>query len=125
MSKKIMTLMTGTLVLACYLALPAFAADDEDAKPKHTIKEVMKKAMKGPLLKKVVTGDASEEEVKELHAMLVSLSKSKPKKGESDSWKKLTDVLVKAGKAVVDGDEKAGVALKKAADCKGCHESHK
>lgn len=99
-------------------------ADDED-KPKYTTKDVMKKAMKGPLLKKVASGGASEEETKQLHDMLVALSKNKPKKGEQDSWKQLTGALVKAGKAAVDGDSGAGAALKKAANCKNCHSKHK
>ncbi|MFK8114154.1 MAG: hypothetical protein AB8B91_18275 [Rubripirellula sp.] len=124
MSKKLIALMTSTLALACFVAVPTLA-DEDDAKPKHTIKEVMKKALKGPLLKKVASGEASDEEKKELHAMMVSLSKNTPKKGEADSWKKLTSALVKASTAAVEGDAKAGGALKKAANCKACHSGHK
>ncbi len=124
MSKKLIALMSGSLLIACFVCLPAMGEDD-DAEPKYKIKDVMKKAMKGPLLKKVAGGQASDAEKKELHEMLVALSKNKPKKGEADSWKKLTGALVKASKAAVDGADDAGEQLKKAADCKGCHSKHK
>lgn len=116
--------MSGALMMACFVSLPVIAADDEEA-PKITIKQVMKTAMKGGLLKKVASGDADEAEKKELHNMLVALSKNTPKKGEAESWEKFTGALVKAGKAAVDGDEGAGEMLTKAANCKGCHEAHK
>ena len=104
--------------------VPETYADDDSA-AKYSTKDVMKKAFKGPLLKKVAGGDASEAEKKELHQMLVALSKNKPKKGDAESWKKLTGALVKASEAAVKGDAKAGSMLKKAANCKACHYSHK
>ena len=85
----------------------------------------MKTAMKGGLLKKVASGDASEEEKKSLHEMLVALAKNKPKKGDEANWKKLTTALAKAGQAAVDGDPKASEMLKKTSNCKACHEKHK
>ena len=127
MSRKIIASLTACLLFGAFVCLPAFSADDDDddSKPKYTIKQVMKKAFKGPLVKKVAGGKASDEEKKELHEMLVALSKNKPPRGEDDTWKKYTDALVKAGKAAVDGDEKAGGMLKKAANCKACHKEHK
>lgn len=123
MAKKLIALMAGSL-LVCFVTLPVLAADDDDG-PKYKTKEIMKKALKGPLLKKVAGGDASDDEKKQLHDMLVALSKNSPPKGEADSWKALTGALVKAGKAAVDGDEGAGAALKKASNCKACHSKHK
>lgn len=123
MSKKLIALVTGSLMIVCFVSLPVIA-DDDDA-PKYKIKDVMKKAMKGPLLKKVAGGDASDAEKKQLHEMLVALGKNSPPKGDEDSWKKLTGALAKAGKAAVDGEEDAGAALKKAANCKACHSKHK
>ena len=76
-------------------------------------------------MKKVASGGASDAEKKELHSLLVALSKNNPKKGDAESWKKLTGALVKASKAAVNGDAKAGDALKKAANCKACHNNHK
>jgi hypothetical protein len=124
MPRKLIALMLGSFMMACFVSLPVIAADD-DAKPKYKIKDVMKKAMKGPLLKKVAGGNASDAEKKELHGMLVALGKNKPPKGDANSWKKFTTALAKAGKAAVDGDADAGAALKKAANCKGCHSKHK
>ena len=59
------------------LSIGAFAfADDKDAdakKPKHSIKDVMAKALKGKLNKKVISGDATEKEKLELLDMYISL----------------------------------------------------
>ena len=127
MSVRVAALFSGIMVMVCMIAVPT-AADDtvaDDTAAKYSTKDVMKKAFKGGLLKKVAGGTASDEEKKELQSMLVSLSKNKPKKGEADSWKKLTGALVKAGDGAVKGDPKAGDMLKKAANCKACHNSHK
>jgi hypothetical protein len=123
MSRKLVAVMTGLSLIIGFVALPATGEDD--AKPKYTTKDVMKKAMKGPLLKKVAEGGASDEEKKELYEMLVALGKNEPKKGEAESWKTLTAALEKAGKAAVDGQADAGEQLTKAADCKACHNLHK
>jgi hypothetical protein len=124
MSARVAALFSGALVMVCLVALPTRAADDDSA-AKYSTKDVMKKAFKGPLLKKVAGGGASDAEKKQLHEMLVALSKNKPKKGDAESWKKLTGALVKASEAAVKGDAKAGGMLKKAANCKACHNSHK
>lgn len=124
--KRRFTKMAFAFVAAAIFAAPAMlSADEADDAPKFTTKMVMKKAFKGPLLKKVASGSASDEEKKSLHDMLVALSKNKPPKGEADSWKKLTGALVKAGEAAVEGDSKAGMMLKKGANCKACHSKHK
>jgi hypothetical protein len=122
MTKKLVALLTATGLSLGLLMAPVFA---EDEAPKYKIKDVMKAALKGPLLKKVASGDASEAEKKELHEMLVALSKNSPPKGEADSWKELTGALVKAGQAAVEGTEGAGEMLTKAANCKACHTNHK
>ena len=119
------------MVAVAFIGLPAFAADDDDSKPKLTIKKVMGQAFKGkdPLVKKVAGGGASAEEAKKLHEMLVALSKNESpradEEGNKESWKKMTAALVKASKGVVDGDEGAGEALSKAANCAACHKAHK
>ena len=124
MLKKSLIPLSVCLLLGAMISVPALAADDDES-PKHTIKEVMKKAMKGPLMKKVAGGDASDEEKKLLHEMFESMAKQKPKKGEAESWKKLTSALVAASKAAVEGDEKAPKMLKGAGNCKACHKLHK
>ena len=124
MSKKLVALMTGSLLMFSFVALPVIA-DDDDSEPKFTTKQVMKKAMKGGLLKKVASGDASDEEKKQLHEMFVALGKNEPKKGDAENWKKLTTALVKASTAAVEGDPKASGMLKKTSNCKACHDVHK
>jgi hypothetical protein len=114
--------------LSCFVAVATFtfsASAEEKDEPKYKTKEVMKAAFKGPLIKKVASGGATDEEKKKLHEMLVALSKNEAPKGEADSWKELTGALVKAGKAVVEGEDGAAAMLKKAANCKACHSKHK
>ncbi len=124
MSRKLIAVLTGLSLMIGFATMPA-SGEEDVAKPKFTIKDVMKKAMKGPLLKKVAGGDASDEEKKELYEMLVALGKNEPKKGEAENWKTLTTALEKAGKAAVDGKADAGEQLTKAANCKACHDVHK
>ncbi len=101
------------------------AADDDEDKPKYTIKETMKTCMKGGLCKKVAGGKASDEEEKQLVEHFTSLGKNKPPKGEAESWKKKTGALLKAAQGVAAGDDGAEAALKKAANCGACHKAHK
>ncbi len=100
------------LVVTTWLAVKA-------EETKYTVKDVMKTAMKGGLCKKVADGQASDEEKKQLLAMFESMAAAKPAKGDEASWKEKTGALVEAAKK---GD---GAALKKAANCKACHDSHK
>ena len=118
-------MFAGCLLVGGYLCLPTIA--DHHEKPKYSIEDVMKKGMnpKTGLLKKVQSGDASDEEKKLLAEMFVALGKNEAPKGDAESWKKKTKALAKAGKALVDGDEKAAAMLKKAANCKACHSEHK
>ena len=97
----------------------------EEAKPKHTIKEIMQKAHKGGLLKKVLEGGASADEVKELQAYYKSLSQNTPKKGDASEWKKKTDAILKACNELAEGKDGAADALKAATNCGGCHKTFK
>ena len=96
-----------------------------DEKPKHTIKEVMQKAMKGGLCKKCASGEASDEEKKQLVELFESLAKNKPPKGEEASWKDKTKALLTAATGVAKGEGDGTKKLKAAANCKGCHDNHK
>jgi hypothetical protein len=53
------------------------------------------------------------------------LAKANPPKGSPENWKTKTTALVDAAQAVVEGSAGSGAALKKAANCKACHETHK
>jgi hypothetical protein len=89
-------------------------------KDKITIKTVMKKAhSKGGLLSKVIAGDASAEEKKELVTLYEALAKNTPPKGDETSWKEKTAALVAAAKSA------DAAALKKASNCAACHSEHK
>ena len=100
------------------------AADDE--KPKYTIEEVMKKAHgKNNLPKKLAAGTATDKEKEDLVAYYEALGKNKPPKGDAEGWKKKTDALLTAAKGAVKGDKDELAALKKAVNCKACHDVHK
>jgi surface antigen len=101
------------------------AAGGGDKKPKFTISQVMKKAMKGGLCGKVASGKASDDEKKELVELFTALSMNTPPKGEADDWKAKTGALVSAAKAAVENKDGATAALKKAANCAACHKLHK
>ena len=101
--------------------------DDDKKKPKYTIKEVMKKAHAGKdaLLKKAQSDKATKEELKELVAMYQALEVNKPPKGEQAAWAKRTKALVEAANAAVEEKKDAQALLKKATNCKQCHDAHK
>jgi hypothetical protein len=113
-------MFVACLVIGFGLAI-AIGSGAQD-KPKYTIKDVMKTAHKGGLLKKVSEGKASDEEKQKLVDMYEALAASKPPKGEDESWKTKTTALVEAAKAAQKGDTGK---LKAAADCKACHTGHK
>lgn len=112
-------------VTCALLLLSAGENRAEDKKPKYTTKQVMKLAHKDGLLKKVVSGKASDDEKKQLAELYVSLSQNNPPKGEMENWKETTANIVKQAKAAAAGDADAPKLLQKAVDCKGCHSLHK
>jgi hypothetical protein len=113
-----------------YMFAGAFAAlslllvishNDAGEKAKHTIPEVMKRAMKGGLCKTVASGKGTDAEKKELVALFTSLTQNKPPQGELDAWKKKTGAMLDAAKKIADGDPKAGKTLQGLVNCKTCH----
>lgn len=97
----------------------------EDAKPKHSVKEVMADAHKSKLVNKVQDGQASKEEKEKLLGLYISLYENKPPKGDQASWNEKTGAMVVAGAKVVLGQDGAADALKAAANCGACHKAHK
>jgi hypothetical protein len=118
--------LMAVLTMGLVAGLGVFQAAD-DAKPKYSIEDVMKKGMKGKpsLCAKVAQGKAGKEDQQKLLEMFQDLGKNKPPKGDEGDWKKRTNALVSAAKDVVEGKAGAGKALQKAANCKACHELHK
>jgi hypothetical protein len=98
-------------------------ADDE--KPKYTIKEVMKKAHKDGLMKKLADGGGTKADAEELLDLYKEMGKHKAPKGDAESWKTKNKTLVDAAQAVVDDKPGARDELKKAANCAECHKAHK
>lgn len=124
MRKLFFGLTTLVLALATTVGM-SLAEDKKDEKPKHTIKDVMKTAHKGGLLKKVQDGTATEADKKLLAELYLALHDNTPPKGAPESWKEKTDALVKASKDALEGKEGSGEGLKKAANCMACHKEHK
>lgn len=111
------------LALALFAAgtiVPLTIAEDASA-----TKKAMKEAMKGGLCKKVASGEASSDEKKQLLELFTNMCKEAPAHGDVASWKEKAGALVTAAQSVVDGKEEGVAQLKKAANCKSCHDVHK
>src|SRR5438093_10357141 len=76
-------------------------------KPKYTTKEVMQKAHKGGLMKKVSEGKATAEEKKQLLEFYEALAANKPAKGDEAEWKVKTSAIVAAAREAAEGNEAA------------------
>jgi hypothetical protein len=115
----------ASLVAVAFAAMTVLGAADD--KPKYDIETIMEKAHDedNGLYKKVVAGKASAAEKKQLLELYVELGKNKAPKGGKDSWKKKTDAMVAAAKDVVADKDGSIDGLKKAVNCKACHEVHK
>ena len=112
-------------LLTCAALSNGANTTDDEKKPKHTIKEVMKNALKGDLQKKVLSGNASDEDKKRVLDMYISMVESKPPKGEMNSWHNLAGAAALAAAKVEVGREGAAEELKIATNCKACHSEHK
>ena len=120
-----MKILAGGLIAAVGLVFCLSTTGAGDKKdPKYTIKEVMAKAHKEGLLKKVASGKADEDDRKELAELYTALSQNKPPMGELADWKKITGAMVKAAKLAVK-DAAKGTALKKIVNCGACHKEFK
>ncbi|HMO34701.1 MAG TPA: hypothetical protein PKA06_01535 [Gemmatales bacterium] len=93
--------------------------------PKYTTKEVMNKAHKGGLLKKVLDGKASDAEKAKLVEYYESMPEQKPNQGDEAAYKKLCENLVAAAKSAQKGEDGWKNKLQKATNCKTCHDAHK
>lgn len=114
-----LSVLTGIVISAAFVV-----AEDKPAKPKLTIKVVMKD-IKGGLHTKVIKGKATAEDKAKMLKYARALPKLKPPKGSKESWQKLTAALLKATTAAVEGKEGGTDALAKATNCKACHTPHK
>lgn len=92
------------------------------AQAELTISEIMQKAHKGGLLKRVQAPEASDEDKKQLLEFYTALQKLDPPKGDKSEWAERTQKMVDAAKSAVDGDASK---LKRAVNCRDCHNYHK
>lgn len=90
-----------------------------------TIKDVMVTAYKEKLAKKVMQGEATQDEKQRLLNLYEALAQSAPPRGSQVSWKRKTEALVNAAQAAVEGHENAPILLKRTMECGACHTSHK
>ncbi|MFO1021189.1 MAG: hypothetical protein U0903_10895 [Planctomycetales bacterium] len=124
--KLVQVTMAACLAAVCVIG--AVGVSKAADKPKYTISDVMKKALKGgpkSLNGKVAAGKASDDEKKLLVEMYESMAAQKPPKGSDESWKKFAGALVTAAKDAKEDKEGAAAALKKASNCTACHDAHK
>ena len=117
--------ITSCVGLACaFFNAFIVAKTVKPAKAGYDMETVMKKGFKGSeenpaLLKKIVAGKVTAQEKKLFAAYVDALVHLKPKLGGADRWKEKTAALVAAVKS---GKVEA---IKKASDCKACHNVHK
>ncbi len=118
--------LVSSIAMAAILLLGFSHANSFNAE-KKTIKEVMKAGMAGntSLLKKVLSGDASAEEKMKLLDLLIDLVENDAPKGDETEWKMMAGMSMLTAAKVVAGREGAIDELKKATDCKSCHEKFK
>ena len=102
-----------TLMVACLGMAMVQTADAVDKKITHEQIEEVMKGFKGKLQNDL----ASNKEVLTKYANW--LAAYKPTKGDAESWKKKTGAIV----AAIKVNDQAG--LKKATNCKACHNIHK
>ena len=110
--------------LAVMFAFSIVSADDK-SEPEHTVKEVMKQAHKGGLLKTVLGDNSTADDQKKLLNLYISLWENKPPKGDVNGWKQRTGDVVAAAAKVVVGREGAKAELRMTTKCAGCHGPHK
>ena len=113
--KRLVSCAVVALVAGWSLSLLSAA---DDAKPKYTIKEVMKFQKDEKLVDKFKKGEISKEEKAKLLDGYEAMLKHKPPKGDEKEWKEKVEGVVKA---IKDGDKDA---FGKATNCGACHGAH-
>ena len=113
--------MRKFLVACLVVALGWVASTGAQEAAKYSIKDVMQKAHKGGLMKKVADGKATAEEKKQLVEYYEALAANKPPKGDEASWKEKTAELLAAAKDAAAGN----LDKLKAINCGACHKAHK
>jgi cytochrome c556 len=130
--------MAVAMMVAIGFTMSSSAQDKKDEKKVPSVKEVMKKvngkmglcAKCGELSKGEKWEDALKT-AKELNEYGEAMGKNKPKKGEAESWEKLTKTYAEQTGAILKAIEAKDSAKTKEAigtftkACKTCHDAHK
>ena len=107
----------------------AAASHDDEDKNYAIIEKVMKQGLKGKTspLAKTLKGAATDDEIKKLSKLSMTMKGTKAPKGDQAEYAKKVNALVSSMAKVAGGDksEKALAGLKKTSDCKACHKAHK
>ena len=117
--------VVSIVVLFGWLAVSLAVGTAQENKPKYTTKEVMQKAHKGGLMKKVSEGKASAEEKKQLLEFYEALAANKPPKGDEAEWKAKTSAIIAAARAAAEGEAGAAEKLSATVKCMECHSAHR
>ena len=110
-------MIKGAVVAVVLCVAGAQAKSIKDVMAAHKGKESM--------VANIIAGKGTDEDHKKLLGLYEFLATQKPPQGDEASWKSKTEALVAVAKDVVAKKEGATAALKKASDCKSCHDVHK
>lgn len=125
MTRPQITFWLATLAAGCLL-LPASA---EKARPRLSIKAVMKEAIKGhsALVKKACKGTATPAELEQMVACFQDMAAGRPPRGDTASWERKCAALLEAALWVQrePASKDASYALERAVECRQCHDAHK
>ncbi len=116
-------------VAVAVLGLAAFSIAADDDENHEIIEKVMKKGLKGDEspFGKVKAGTATDRDFADLYELSRTLRGTKAPVGEQAGYDEKVQALIHAAGAVAyAGQSPERIdALKKAANCKACHEPHK
>ena len=116
------TVLLGVGVVALPWGL-SHAEDQTDSQ--SSVVDIMNATMKKGQWKKLANGEASPAEAEKLVKLFEELHHIKPPHGDAKSWEEKTRELVEAAQAAAKGEAGASDRLKKAANCRMCHQAHK
>ena len=122
-----------TLIAAVFaIASIAQSAHHEGSEMPIDIHDIMEKGLKDDrragtvgLKTKVLKGEATVDEKKDLLAMFLSLEKFKVEKGDQEAFDAKADALTDAMIGVMAGVDGSLAKLEDAVNCKACHSEHK
>ncbi|NRB73215.1 MAG: hypothetical protein HRU46_02540 [Verrucomicrobiales bacterium] len=118
-----------TKAMLCFVGLSLAMGGMSVSAGDEVISTVMKDGFKGDdsPLAKVLDGDASEKETKDLAKMMHQLDGVEAPRGDQDAYAEKIAELLDAMDAVAGGDTgpKALDRLDDASSCKACHDPHK